>query len=505
MGAKINPTSGQKALFLGVFGIALVVRLIHNNYMLENPLYYMPLGGHLPSLEMAEKIAAGDILPFDRPFSQNTPLYPYILALEYLFTGTGNLFAARLFGIMVDSLTCAMIAVLATRHFSLFAGLVSGMITAFYGPMIFYSAELIVVPYTLFFVTLGILLLDMNGGIRLYMLSGLILGLAVGTRPDLIILAIPVICVSCVMINKGRIMKTLSLSAGILIAIMPISMANYAVSGKFILLTTSAGHNFYIGHNPSSTAGYTLSESLDGDIFLNMKRLAEKTEGKEFADNEVSQYYFKKAMGHIINDPIHELRITGKKALAAINDHEATTYADYYFQEEFSPVLRYSIGLGMLFPLAALGIIVYYRRYLLLTPVVASFLTIIMFFYVARFRMPAIPFLAIFAGGAVSAMIDYIRDLKKIRILVSFILVVCFFLISNIKLVEVDSSNEWNKAGVVLRVNKKYEEAEKALLRARQENPSNPNTYLNLGVLYNIMGDTEESKKMYSIGERLRK
>ena len=76
---------------------------------------------------------------------------------------------------------------------------------------------------------------------------------------------------------------------------------------------------------------------------------------------------------------------------------------------------------------------------------------------------------------------------------------------SNWKLGSVDTSNEWNKVGVVLRVKKRYEEAEKAFKRAIEENPSNPNSYLNLAVLYDTTGRLAEEKKIRALGHILMK
>ena len=163
---------------------------------------------------------------------------------------------------------------------------------------------------------------------------------------------------------------------------------------------------------------------------------------------------------------MRELHNIGKKALASINHHEATTYVNYYFQKESSPILTYSIGFGLLFPLAALGIVFHYRRYIFLMPVVASFLTMLLFFYMARLRMPMVPFMAIFAGGALSTLLSHIKNRRWNKVILSCIFLIVVYLLSNLNLVPVDTSNEWNKMGVVLRVQKRYFEAERAFNRA---------------------------------------
>lgn len=495
----------DRIVTIAVFCVALLVRMIHNAYIMKSPLYYLPLGGHVPYLVMAEKIAGGTILPFNGPFSLNSPLYPYILAAEFLITGIDQLFFARLFGMVLDSLTCVFVVMIARRHFGTIASLVCGLVVAFYGPMIFYSSELIAVTYTLFFITLAILLLDSNGSVLLHLLSGLLLGIAVGTRPNLLILVVFIILVPFYQKREMRWLKSSVITIGVILIILPITIANYIASGRFVLLTTSAGHNFYLGHNPDATAGYTIPESLDGDIFLNMKRLAEKIEGHSFEDDEISPYYIKKGLGYIFNHPKEEILITGKKALASINDYEATTYVNYYFQKALSPVLAYAIGFGILFPFAALGIVIHYRRSLLMMPIVTSFLTIFIFFYIARLRMPMIPFLTIFAVGAFSTMVSYIhrRNWKRFILGSLFVLGVC--LLSNLNLADIDTSNEWNKVGIAFRIQKRYTDAERAFLQAKKNNPVNVNTYLNLGVLYDATGNHEKAREMRAVADTLKK
>lgn len=501
---KSNHKIGVPVLETSIFLIALLIRLIHNRFIMDSPLYYFPLGGHVPYLALAEKIAAGHILPFDAPFSLNSPLYPYLTAFIYSIFGTGQLLVVRHFGILLDSFTCLMITILAQRHFGRIAGMVAGFVAVFYGPMIFYSAELVVVPYTLFFITLGILLLDDDSSKWKYLLAGSLFGIAVLTRPNLLILAIMVISVPFVLKRENRKLKAMLLAIGVAIAISPLTGANYIKSGHFVLLTTSAGHNFYIGHNPGSKAGYTLPEKLDGDIFANMKKLAEKVEGHELEDSEVSSFFIKKAFKNIIHYPFREIRNTAKKALASVNYFEATTYANYYFQKELSPILNHSIGFSLLFPLAIMGIIFHYNRYHILIPIIASFLTILLFFYISRLRMTMVPFLIIFAGGATSTIFSFVGEKHYFKWMMSLFCMIGIFLLSCLHLVKIDTSNEWNKVGIVLRIQKRYTEAEDAFIHATQENPLNPNTYLNLGVLYEKLGYTKQSKEMYNIGRNMK-
>ena len=112
-----------------------------------------------------------------------------------------------------------------------------------------------------------------------------------------------------------------------------------------------------------------------------------------------------------------------------------------------------------------------------------------------------IPFLAIFAGGALPTLFSHIKKGHWYRLILISMFLAAIYVISNLSLAKIDTSNEWNKMGIVLRLKKRYADAEGAFLRAKQENPINPNTYLNLSILYNAMGDQEKAKRMRAIGE----
>ena len=70
--------------------IAFALRLLNTQALLEDPLFYNPLGGNVPYLEMAERIAGGDWAP-DGAFTVNSPLYAYLVALVFKIWGVGSL------------------------------------------------------------------------------------------------------------------------------------------------------------------------------------------------------------------------------------------------------------------------------------------------------------------------------------------------------------------------------------------------------------------------------
>jgi tetratricopeptide (TPR) repeat protein len=67
----------------------------------------------------------------------------------------------------------------------------------------------------------------------------------------------------------------------------------------------------------------------------------------------------------------------------------------------------------------------------------------------------------------------------------------------------VDTSNEWNKAGIVLRLNGRPEEAEAAFRRALAANAASSNAWLNLAVLYRETGRGEDAARAQAAADDL--
>lgn len=492
-GSHDAPAAVSPRLLLAVGLVAFVVRALHNQALLADPLYYHPLGGNTPYLELAERIAGGDFLPPGGAFTVSSPLYPYILAVLYKLFGAGSYYAVRLAGSVVDSGTCVLVAALACRRFGTVAGWVAGAGLAVYGPSIFFSTELAPVPYTLFLLSAALLLMDGEASWKRFGAAGLLLGLATATRPNVLLAGVVALAVPWGRGLPGARRLAGALAVGLAAGIAPVTLANLAAGGGFVPLTSSGGHNLYIGHNPTAQAQYTLPAPLDGDIFRSMKGLAESVEGHPLADGEVSGYYLRRAVGWAVTHPGRELRLFGRRALLLVNRFEATTYANYDYQKTYSPVLRWAPSFLWLFLLAAPGMLLAFNRRLLhlWIPVLTGAASVLLFFYIARLRVLVVPSLAVFAGAAAAGATTAWREGARRRLATGAIIAVAASLISALPLLRSDTSNEWNKAGGVLRLMGRFDEAAAALDRAAAANPDNPDTYRNLAVLYRQTGRAE--------------
>lgn len=496
--------SGPRIL-LAVWAVAFLLRVFHNQSLLADPLYYHPLGGNVPYLLLAERIAGGDLLPLDGAFTVNSPLYPYILGLLYRLFGVGSFYAVRLVGAAVDAGTCALVAQLALRHFGVVAAWGAGLAMAGFGPLIFFSTDLNPVPYTLFLLTAGLTLLGGKPAWGRFGAAGVLLGLAAATRPNLLLAGLMAPLVPFLRGIPGARRAASLVAVGVAVGLAPVPIANAMASGGFTLLTLSGGHNLYIGHNPAAQPQYSLPTTLDGDVFQTMRSLAEEVEGRAFEPDEVSGYYTRRAISNVVRHPVREMGLLARRALLLVNDFEATTYANYDYQRFYSWILRVAPTFSWLFALALPGaLLLFHRRFAYLwIPVAVAAISILAFFYIARLRIVMVPFLGVFAGAAVARGWALAREKNWSALGGASLLVLAGWGVASIPLVQADTSNEWNKAGGVLRALQRHDEAALALERAREANPTNPNTFFNLAQLYRDLGREEDAARAFARGQEL--
>lgn len=494
------------ALVLAIAGVAL--RSAHNVALLDSPLYWHPLGGHTVFLKAAAEIWSGDLLPGSRPFVENSPLYPYVLALGYALFGE-NLLFTRLLTILADGGTIVLVTLLGVRHFGRRAGIAAGLLYAVYAPAIFFSAELIYTSWAVLLSTAAAWAID-RPRLRSAAAAGVFAGLAIALMPSLVLYAPLLVATPFVVRGTARPATRATVVAAALGAtIAPVTLANYVNSGHLVLLTTSAGHNFYIGHNPLSRPGYHLPNRIGpvtfssrGSIFDNMKTVAETVEARPFSDAEVSGYFLAKGLAHVTAHPLAEAVMVGKRFAAFLNRYEATTYADFYFQRQISPVLRWTLGFDLLLPLALFGCIGFAvrRHFALLAPVLVATASVLLFFYLSRFRMPMVPIACVLGGAGAIRLYDMVTRREWRPAVAGVAVAAGLVMVARVPWVTHDSANEWNKVGAVWMSGGELGRAEGAFEKARAENPRDPHAYLNLARVYEARGETARALTMRQEG-----
>ena len=138
---------------IGIFAVALALRLAHLWQLRASPFLEVTLGDSATYDAWARSLAAGNWLG-DEVFFQ-APLYPYFLGALYATLGDGQLLV-RGVQCVLSALGCALVAQAGALLFSRGAGIAAGLLLATYAPSIFLDALLQKSVLDLLFVALAL-------------------------------------------------------------------------------------------------------------------------------------------------------------------------------------------------------------------------------------------------------------------------------------------------------------------------------------------------------------
>jgi 4-amino-4-deoxy-L-arabinose transferase-like glycosyltransferase len=405
-------------LALAVFGIALAARGIYLWSVWDTPSVRYAMGDAEAYHERALAILAGNWLE-DRAFYQD-PLYPYFLAVWYALFGKGSPLVPCAQALL-SSVSAVIVYWIGRAVFGTRSGSIAGLLAALYGPWLYYDALLLKVSLSLFLTTVAFALLlradgreeageSLSGPVPLpWLAAGYFFGLTALTRGNYLLFA-PVL-LAWVWWGRGasarRAFATCAVAAGLALAILPVTVHNAVVSHDFVLITSQAGQNFYIGnHRGNHTGTYQtppFQRPNPRHEQNDMRDEAERRAGRQLSPSERSRFWFREGLAEIAADPPHAARLLLTKLRLFTSDYEvADNYSFEYFRRELSAVLRLPLpSWGVVFPLALCGIFFARRdrRALLLTLHVATYCVSLALFYMgSRYRMPVVPAVLVLAG-----------------------------------------------------------------------------------------------------------
>lgn len=448
------PISGRARLFWAVFALGAGVRLAHLLLLRDAPFFPLYMGDaasyHLWALELAEGAWIGD-----RVFYQ-APGYPYFLGAVYALIGNHPM-VFRVVQALLGSAACGMVALAGARLFSTRAGAVSGGLLALYAPAVFFDGILQKASLAFFLLAVLVWLVavavdretraaDAVDTRRTWAAIGAVLGLLVLTRENALVLLLPLLL--WILLGRrrvdggsaapepaalhggagrpalrGRLATAGVLVLGTVLTLTPVAVRNHVVSGEPHFTTSQFGPNFYMGNNPRATGlPMPLRMGRDNPRFEQRDAvvLAERARGRELSPGEVSTYWTERALDYVRSRPLDWLGLMGRKLLLFWNDVEIGDTEDLYTHAEQSPVLRALstvFRFGVLVPVAILGVWITRREAHRLWPFwllpLVYMAGVLLFFVFARYRLPVVPFLALFAGTGVVRVGGWLRSAPR--------------------------------------------------------------------------------------------
>jgi 4-amino-4-deoxy-L-arabinose transferase-like glycosyltransferase/Flp pilus assembly protein TadD len=428
------------ACLLLVFTLALALRLIAFAELHHTPFFDLLIGDAQGYDLWAQSIAAGDWQGGDQVFYQ-APAYPYFLAVIYKFFGHSPN-TVRILQCILGALSALMLAQAGRKFFDKPAGLFAGLLYAFYPIAIFYDLTLQKSSLDGFFMSSLLLALAClystsdssasNPQPRTISplfpaLAGLATGLLILTRENALAL-VPILLIITLLFTSRlpkpkRILTLILFLFAMALTLAPVALRNHAVSGQWVLTTSQAGSNFYIGNHPGADGSYQPLLPGRGSYLYertDATNLAQEALGRPLTPKEVSSYWMDQALDYIKSNPADYFALLVRKTALTFNALEAGDTEDPYTYADDSWVLYLtlaSLNMGTLSGLALIGMVLSCvpaggqsrKPAWAIAAIVLTFAASVIAFYVfGRYRFPMAPGLALLSGLGISRFLDHL-------------------------------------------------------------------------------------------------
>lgn len=503
----------------------MVVRIAYLVDVSDSPYFKQPLLDSCWYDNNAKAIAEGDWL--SRSGSFRVPLYSYFLAGSYLVFG--HSFVPPLaVQVILGSLTCGLVFLLGRKLFGRLAGAVAGFGLALYRMAIYSDGELLPTTLYILFTVLAVYLLvrscyrnkqsdGLHGGWGDGALVGVFLGLAYLTRPEVLIFAVALGVAALAVMGKRAFRVVALMGIVLVMTTLAMGLRNQAIFGEFFLFSPQGATNLYIGNalysqGKSPTAPPTrfpygiTADPKDDAMVVGCKQAARERVGRDLSDRELSAYYTRETFAEISRDFPRWVGLVARKAYYFLNAYEISDikYLPRYVSK-YSQVLKLPlVGYAVVMPLGLVGFGLVARRRIKQAWVVNAALlgagvTCILFFVVWRFRLPAVPFLAILAGYAVSEMAAgaRARAWKRVLTLVAPAVLLGLVSLSSLWGVRVDEEQATyiNNEAALLAQDGKTDRAIEVYKEAIAADPADARAYYYMGKAYGTLGLADQARE----------
>lgn len=512
---------GEPAIrkLLAVFLLALAARAVHVAAIGHAPFARLLIGDARAYDQWAASIAAGRWIGATTFYQ--APLYPYALAVLYKTVGRDPM-TIRWAQALLGALACVLLAAAGKRFFSERVGVAAGVLLAVYPPAVFFDglvqkAALDNALMCAFLATLGAYAATSRRTVLLG--AGAVLGLLALTRENTLVFLVIVggwlLAARAAGALRARAAAIVLLLAGAAAVLVPVGFRNLAVGGEFLLTTSQAGTNFFIGNSARANGRYVpIRPGREMPEFerVDATQVAEQAVGRSLTPGEVSSYWWSRSWSWIRAHPGAWLALLGKKVLLTWNHVELPDTESYEVYQDFSPWLRWSsrvLGFGVLLTLAAAGMALAWRLrprpdllYLLLFGFSAS---VAAFYVFARYRFPMVPILVLFAAQAIVSGWDAVRAGVRRPAPLPLAAAALGAAVAALPVVHGRSTQvlAYENLGGGLTKAGKYEGAVALLRKAIDLDPRVPGPHYDLAVAFMKMGRTEDAASELEMTLRL--
>jgi hypothetical protein len=407
-----------------LFAVALLPRLAHVWFLRDSPL----TGQYVPDvsvyLYLAKKMVTGGFF-FVHPMLMS-PGYSLFIT-PVLATLGPNVPALVLLAALLDAgsaVLCAGLAVrIAPAGLEQRAGLITGLLYALCGPLLFNALLPLAEGPAIFCLLLGVTLLFRSPGggkLRPY-LGGLLFGLGCLLRPNMAPAAL-LLCLAWSLPGAGGLRRTrLHASArfllAMLLALLPFMAHNLITEGRPTPFGLQGGLTFHMANFPGASG---TGDSLPGITHtpyieaLEAQAEASRRVGRQLSLAESDSYWMSEGWRFFREQPGQAAAHLVKKSLLLLNEHGRDPSVDIDFCRQFSPVPGLlAMPISLCFALGAVGL---WRRAgktpeaaALAVALVWGAASVVLFLVTPRYRTVLLPLVLCFAGCAVAELPALLR------------------------------------------------------------------------------------------------
>ena len=329
------------------------------------------------------------------PQALRAPGYPTLMAAVYLVFGK-SLLALRLVEAVLGTVAVGLVGATGSRLFGRRAGLIAAALMALHPVLAFlpstqYSENTAVLAIAL---VLGAAFEAWRkGGWWRWAAAGVFLGAATLVRPNVILLWPGLalgFMVALIRERRGWFLPLLATSLALVLTVMPWTVRNHQVHGRWYFVATGGGRSLWLGNNPWTRCVTWTYAQPDSATQAEIRQMP-----NEFA---LDRYYHRKGVEFIRDHPARAAWLYWVKL-----GNLFALYPEPYARNFMSVWVRWSQGLASVMVFA--GALLAFRRWRAepaLWPLAASIVTFSLvnavYYSVLRYRMVIEPCLLLMAG-----------------------------------------------------------------------------------------------------------
>jgi len=394
-----------------IFFLALAVRVFYLEQIRGDFLFHHPIvdsGAYDQSSAKASQARSADE---GLRGLRRIPLYRSFLTRIYKTVGH-NVYFTRFAQSIIGSLSCVLIFLLGHSVFNDRVGAISGIIAAIYWPFVAFGAKFLPVNLAIIFSILTVLSLvrfQKKNNILWLALAGICLALSAMSRANILLL-FPVFALWLLVRSAGkikiptRLLSVFVLSLCFILVLSPVLLKFYSVRKEVMPVQDNYGVGVYFGSDlemvrtrPGSSWRRLMMELLDKDLTQ---------------INERNLYFLSKTMELITTRPLYFATNFFKKIYILLNYYEFSPRENInYFRGKSKFLSLPFLNFGSIAAFSILGMVFARKKseftagplYLF---ALAYFVSVLPFMPLARYRLPIVPFVIVFASFCIVHVIE---------------------------------------------------------------------------------------------------